>query len=378
MKRLSPGSTIGILGNGQLGRMLAQAAIDLGLKTHFYAPEPNSPASDNATSETIGDYHDLTAARKFAEACDIVTYEFENVPAELAAALRECAPIHPSPVALGITQDRLHEKTFLVKAGAETTPFAQVDNQLELKQAVEKIGLPVVLKTRRLGYDGKGQNILRTKSDTEGAFESLGSVPCILEGFIDFTCEISVIVARNTYGQISCYDPAENIHRNHILSTSVVPARIDENLAQRANDIATHIVEALDYVGVAGIELFATQDGRILVNEFAPRVHNSGHWTIDACVTSQFEQHLRAICGWPLGDTRRHSDALMFNLIGEDVDAWPDLAARPNYRLHLYGKRQARPGRKMGHVTELRPLGSFPPEGAPSLPSTTPAETIEK
>ncbi|TNE37680.1 MAG: 5-(carboxyamino)imidazole ribonucleotide synthase [Alphaproteobacteria bacterium] len=354
---LPKGSTIGILGSGQLGQMLAQAAKKLGYKTHIYSPERDTPAGLVADRETVADYLDLKALAAFAEQVDVVTYEFENVPADTAAYLSSSTTLYPNANVLAIAQDRWTEKTFLQDIGERTAPCAKVDSQDDLERAVRKMGLPAVLKTRRFGYDGKGQIMLRGDSDVEGAFEQLGGVAAILEGFVNFSREISVVAARSAEGEIACFDPAENIHEDHILARSIAPARIPETLLERAKETATNIMIQLQYVGVIGVELFETDAGGLVVNEIAPRVHNSGHWTQDACAASQFEQHIRAICRLPLADPSRHSDAVMVNLIGEAVRPFETATAKSDEFIHLYGKRQARPGRKMGHVNRIYPLG---------------------
>jgi 5-(carboxyamino)imidazole ribonucleotide synthase len=352
---LAKGCTIGILGSGQLGQMLCEAASKLGFKTHVYSPDLDTPAGRVATIETRAEYLDFEALAAFGKSVDVVTYEFENVPAETAARLQSIITIYPDPTVLAIAQDRLSEKEFLSEIGERTAPFANVENQSDLDMAVEEIGLPAVLKTRRFGYDGKGQIILRAKEDAISAFEAIGSVPSILEGFVSFQREISVIAARSATGATACFDPGENIHENHILAKTIAPARIPRTLRERAKETAENILIQLQYVGVMGVELFETNAGGLVVNEIAPRVHNSGHWTQDACDISQFEQHIRAICRLPLGDPKRHSDAVMTNLIGEDILKWQDKPKEPGTLVHLYGKKQARPGRKMGHVNRLHP-----------------------
>ncbi|WOF74994.1 5-(carboxyamino)imidazole ribonucleotide synthase [Parvibaculaceae bacterium PLY_AMNH_Bact1] len=353
---LPPGSTIGILGGGQLGRMLALAAAELGLRVHIYAPEETSPAAEVASSATRAAYEDETALIAFADAVDVVTYEFENVPSETARILSEHAPVRPGPKALATSQDRLDEKNFLNSLGIATAPFAQVDTLGDLKSALDKLGTPAVLKTRRFGYDGKGQIKINDPSEASAAFDAIAGAPAILEGFMPFEKEVSVIAARALDGTSAAYDVGENVHRDHILHTTTVPAVLDASIADEARTIAECIAHGLDYVGVIGVEFFVLVDGEkrhLCVNEFAPRVHNSGHWTADACAVSQFEQHVRAIAGWPLGNPARHSDAVMTNLIGAEADEWIDHAAVPHCAVHLYGKREARPGRKMGHVTNL-------------------------
>ncbi|MEQ1890236.1 MAG: 5-(carboxyamino)imidazole ribonucleotide synthase, partial [Alphaproteobacteria bacterium] len=283
-------------------------------------------------------------------------YEFENVPVACVERIAMKVAVRPGIEPLRISQDRLLEKTFLTGLGIATAPFAPVDDGSGLKQAVAQIGLPAILKTRRLGYDGRGQAVLRTDADVTGAWSSVGAAAAILEGFVDFEREISVIAARGQDGAIACYDPPENIHAKGILNISRAPAPVSDNLAAAAKALTMGILGALDYVGVIGVELFVLKDATLAVNEFAPRVHNSGHWTLDACAISQFEQHIRAICGWPLGDPARHSDAEMRNLIGGDAGQWAELARQPGACLHLYGKDAPRPGRKMGHVTRLFPM----------------------
>ena len=350
---LDPGSTIGILGGGQLGRMLALAAARLGLKSHIFCPPGDNPGSHVCDRITLAEYDETAACETFAADVDVVTYEFENVPVACVERMAAQVAIRPGIDALRISQDRLVEKNFLAGLGVATAPFAAVDDAPMLAQAVAGIGLPAILKTRRLGYDGRGQVTLRTPPDVSGAWEQVGAAASILEGFVDFEREISIIAARGLDGAITCYDPPENIHANGILAVSRVPAQITNEIAQAAMTLTTHILNALDYVGVIGVEFFVLKNGTLAVNEFAPRVHNSGHWTLDACAISQFEQHIRAICGWPLGDAARHSDAEMHNLIGADAGQWAALASEPGACLHLYGKDAPRPGRKMGHVTRL-------------------------
>jgi len=363
---LNPGDTIGILGGGQLGRMLALAAARLGLKAHIFSPDQQSPAFDVAATHTIAAFEDEAALARFAKEVDVVTYEFENVPARTAAVLAEHGPVRPGPEALAASQDRLVEKNFLTSLGIETAPFAAVDDAGALAAAVARIGRPAILKTRRFGYDGKGQIAIREGTDLARAFDSLGGVPTILEGLVNFTKEVSVVAARGLDGEFKAYDVCENHHVNHILSTSHAPARISSDCAAEAVVCAKKIADALDYVGIIGVEMFVCEGSAgngsavqtIKVNEIAPRVHNSGHWTLDGAVTSQFEQHVRAIAGWPLGATTRHGAAVeMRNLIGDEADAWAKILAEPGACLHLYGKAHARPGRKMGHVTRIFPQG---------------------
>lgn len=354
---LPPGSTIGILGGGQLGRMLTLAAARLGLKCHNFCPDPDSPAFDVAAFKTVAPYEDRRALAAFGQSVDVVTYEFENIDVAAAEELGEIVPVRPGARALAISQDRLVEKTFLRELGIGTADFAAVDDTASLESAVAAIGVPAVLKTRRLGYDGKGQAMLREAGAHSEALGAIGRKPAILEGFVDFTREISIIAARGADGSTVAYDLAENVHREGILRTSTVPAGIARQTAAEAIRIARRMLDALDYVGVIGVELFVVgEEERLLVNEFAPRVHNSGHWTEDACVTSQFENHIRAVAGWPLGSSARHSDAMMTNLIGDEAEAWLRLAGEPGAQLHLYGKHETRAGRKMGHVNRMRVL----------------------
>ncbi|MGE0239768.1 MAG: 5-(carboxyamino)imidazole ribonucleotide synthase [Parvibaculaceae bacterium] len=355
---LPPNSVIGILGGGQLGRMLALAAARLGLKCHIFAPEAESPAFQVAARHTCAAYDDRAALETFAAAVDVVTYEFENVPAETAALLAALKPLAPGADALATSQDRLTEKTFLARIGLATAPFADVDGLAGLEQAVARIGRPAILKTRRFGYDGKGQITVTAETPLAAAWAAIGARPAILEGFVDFETEVSVIAARGWDGAIAVYDVPENRHADHILRESVVPAGIAPETAAAARDIAGRITAALDYVGVIGVELFLARDKgteRLIVNEIAPRVHNSGHWTMDACVVSQFEQHVRAVAGWPLGSPERHSDVVMTNLLGDEVQDWRKLAGEPRTGLHLYGKTRSPPGRKMGHINRLTP-----------------------
>ena len=351
---LPPGSVIGILGGGQLGRMLALAAARLGMKTHIYCPDPQSPAFDVTPRRTVAAYEDETALAAFAAAVDVVTYEFENVPLATAEFLAGKKPLRPGAKALGIAQDRLAEKTFLTVNRIPVAPFAAIPNLEQLEGELKEIGLPAVLKTTRLGYDGKGQRLIGKRKDAAAAFAALAPKPLVLETFVPFEKEISVVVARGLDGRTAAFDPAENSHRDHILKQSRVPARIGRRTAQRAVEIATAIAAGLDYVGVLGVEFFVLADGKLLVNEIAPRVHNSGHWTEAVAVTDQFEQHIRAICGWPLGDPRRLADVTMENLIGDEAGALPG-ALKPGLQPHLYGKAESRPGRKMGHINRIAP-----------------------
>ena len=346
--------TIGIIGGGQLGRMLAMAAARLNFRTVVLEPQADCPAAQVANEQIVSAYDDPAALEDLASRCDVVTYEFENVPVSAAEALQKRVPVHPPAKALEVSQDRLTEKRFLNGCGIETAKFHAVDSQSDLEAALADFGGKGVLKTRRLGYDGKGQRVFRSAADDPaGAFQELGGVPLILESFVPFEREISIIAARGADGSVRCYDPAENVHRNGILHTSTLPAPVSEEIAMTARSSAEKLLVALDYVGVVGMEFFVLADGGLVANEIAPRVHNSGHWTEAACVVSQFEQHIRAVAGLPLGNPARHSDCVMTNLIGDDIDALPEWLARDEVLVHLYGKTEARPGRKMGHVTEL-------------------------
>ncbi|MDF0601529.1 5-(carboxyamino)imidazole ribonucleotide synthase [Psychromarinibacter sp. C21-152] len=346
---LTPGATIGILGGGQLGRMLSVAAARLGFSTHIYEPGAEPPAGQVAHRVTTAPYDDEKALTAFAHSVDVITYEFENIPTAALDLLEAHRPIRPGRRALAVSQDRLHEKTFLAELGLQTAPFAGVDTAADLSAALAEIGTPSILKTRRFGYDGKGQARLGTPDEADRALADMAGAPAILEGFVDFSAEISVIATRGLTGEVAAFDPGENMHDSGILHTTTIPARL--STAQRTDAIllAGRILNALDYVGTLGVELFVTPEG-LLVNEIAPRVHNSGHWTQNGCTICQFEQHIRAIAGWPLGDGSRHSDIQMENLIGDDILRVPDLAKDPAIAIHLYGKAEARPGRKMGHI----------------------------
>jgi len=356
---LSPGAVIGILGGGQLGRMAALAAARLGYRCHIYVPEQDAPAAQVTPLATVAPYDDRAALAAFAEAVDIVTYEFENIPFETADFLAERVPLRPGAAVLRICQDRLREKDFCRTLGVPTTRFAEVTGPEMLAGAVRDFGGPCVLKTARLGYDGKGQVAIGTDTDLQQAWAEMTGRAVepkgIVEAYVDFDLEISVIVARAADGSSQTYVPVENQHRNHILDRTLVPARIAPEVAERAEGLARGLAEGLGIVGLLAVEMFVTTDGQVLVNELAPRPHNSGHWTIDACVTSQFEQFIRAVAGLPLGSSARLADAEMKNLLGDEVDRWPDILSEPNSKLHLYGKAEARPGRKMGHVTRLIP-----------------------
>ncbi len=354
---VAPGNTIGILGGGQLGRMLALAAARLGLKTHIYCDEDDAPAFDVCHARTFARYDDERSLAHFASACDAVTFEFENVPAHTAAFVAERAPLNPGARVLALTQDRLDEKNFVASLGLQTAAFHAVSSPEEASKAFAAIDAPAVLKTRRFGYDGKGQAKVVSVREAVDAWTAFEDVPSILEAFVDFEFEASIIAARAQDGDFVAYDPPQNVHENHILRRSSVPSRLSAAQVAQARTIARRIADALDYVGVLAIELFVTRDGALLVNEIAPRVHNSGHWTIDACLVSQFEQHIRAIAGWPLGSPERHADAVMENIIGEEAADWHKLSESCG-ALHLYGKKELRAGRKMGHVTRLGPKTS--------------------
>ncbi len=354
---LAPGARIGVLGGGQLGRMLALAAAELGFDVHVYTPETDSPAARVAAHATVAPYEDEAALTAFARAVDVVTYEFENVPAASVAALKSAgAKAHPNDRALEIAQDRLSEKTFFTDYGVAVAPHAPVSSEADIDAAVAKIGAHGILKTRRFGYDGLGQARVSSLAEARAAYrEAIKGAPAILEGLCDFTMEVSIIAARGQDGAIAYFDLCENTHARGILAVTRAPARAPARIEEEARRVARTILNALDYVGVLTIEFFVMRDGSLIANEMAPRVHNSGHWTAEACLTSQFEQHIRAVAGWPLGPTDRLADVEMRNLLGDDIADWKALAADPEARLHLYGKRAARAGRKMGHVTRLKP-----------------------
>ena len=352
MTELPQGSVIGILGGGQLGRMLSVAASRLGYLCHIYEPGA-APAGDVAHSVTTAPYGDDHALRAFAASVDVITYEFENVPTTALDLLESLKPIRPNRRALAISQDRIAEKTFLKNLGLVTSPWAPVNCEADLAAAVTALGLPAILKTTRLGYDGKGQAKLTQPSDIPAAWAAMNGAPSVLEGFIAFDREVSVIAARGPDGAISAYDPGENVHQDGILRTTTVPARLSPGQRSDAVLLAARILNALDYVGVMGVELFVTPQG-LLINEIAPRVHNSGHWTQAGCAVDQFEQHIRAVAGLPLGDGGRYGDVVMENLIGDDLARVPDLLKARDTQVHLYGKGAPRPGRKMGHVNRIR------------------------
>ncbi len=360
---LPPGAVIGMVGGGQLGRMAAMAAARLGYRTHVFSPEADAPAAQVAAEATVAAYEDQAALRAFAAAVDVVTFEFENVPAaglDLLAALK---PVRPGPAILRISQDRLLEKRFLNDAGVATAPWAVVEDEASLAEAMRALGLPAVLKTTRLGYDGKGQAMLNDAADAAAAWQALAPKPLVLEGFVDFAMEISVLVARGADGGMAVFDAVQNRHKHHILDLTLAPAPLPLALLAAAQDIAKVVAEKLQLVGLLAVEMFVTADGALLVNEIAPRPHNSGHWTIDACPASQFEMHIRAVAGLPLPPATRHADAVMKNLVGpEDMALWPAILATPGLIPHHYGKAEARLGRKMGHYTRLFSKGGLPGE----------------
>ncbi len=346
------GATVGILGGGQLGRMLSMAAARLGLKTHIFEPGANPPAGDVAARVTTAAYDDTEALTEFAASVDVITFEFENIPTAALDILESIRPVRPQRNALAVSQDRIAEKEFLTSLGLNVAPFAQIDTLEDLQKALGSIGSPAILKTRRFGYDGKGQVRISDPAQAAEAFEALQDAPAVLEGFVDFEREISVIAARGVDGAVVCYDPGENVHKNGILDTTTVPATLAAGQHMQAVLLAGNILNALDYIGVMGVELFVTSSG-LLVNEVAPRVHNSGHWTQNGCAIDQFEQHIRAVVGWTLGDATRHSDVVMTNLIGDDVLQYAQVT---NAALHLYGKADIKAGRKMGHINRVKPL----------------------
>lgn len=347
--------TIGILGGGQLGRMMALAAARLGLKAVFYCPEQDAPASHVGATVVNANYFDQSALQAFSSIVDVVTYEFENIPVETARQLEAACAVYPKPAILEITQDRLAEKAFLGDIDIPTTAWAKVENADDILLAMNAIKSgDIILKTTRMGYDGKGQKRFSIGDDPQEAWSALGETTLIAENVIDFECEISVIVARDLYGNVKSYDPSLNDHKNFILHTSTVPAGLNPEILEKAQELAEHIATQIDLIGVMGVEMFVTKSGEILVNELAPRPHNSGHWTIDACVVSQFEQHMRAVAGLPLGETTRHSDCVMTNLLGADINKCDAYLQKAGSCVHIYGKSDVKEGRKMGHVTELK------------------------
>jgi len=333
--------------------MLSVAASRLGLKTHIFEPGANPPAAHVADAVTTASYDDRAALTAFAQSVDVITYEFENIPTSALDLLETLRPIHPGRQALATSQDRLVEKNFLQSLGLQTAPFATVDNTADLDAAIAQIGTPAIMKTRTMGYDGKGQARIMSQGDATQALADMAGAPAILEGFVNFSHEVSIIGARSADGAVACFDPGENVHVDGILRTTTVPAKLTPSQRTDAVLIVARILNELDYVGVMGVELFMTQQG-LIVNEIAPRVHNSGHWTQNGCTIDQFEQHIRAVAGWPLGDGSRHSDVVMENLIGDDMDRLPELA-KTTAALHLYGKADVKTGRKMGHVNHVKP-----------------------
>jgi 5-(carboxyamino)imidazole ribonucleotide synthase len=356
--KLAPRDTIGILGGGQLARMLALAAASYGLKTHIYAPEEDSPAFEVSSTFTCAAYEDELALERFAKSVDVITYEFENVPLATASSVSRFAPLLPEAQALAVTQDRLFEKTRLQDLGLPVAPFLAVETPEQLEQALQTLKMPCILKTRRMGYDGKGQVRVSSREDLQAALNLLAHAPAILEGFIAFNREISVIGARSQEGEFVAYDVCENIHTHHILAQTTVPAQLLETTRQKAIDMAQSIAHSLNYVGILAVEMFVvrTPTGEtLIINEMAPRVHNSGHWTLEGAQTSQFEQHIRAICGWPLGSPHLLGDVRMRNLVGDEAKTWESCLSDPYASLHLYGKADIREGRKMGHITWVMP-----------------------
>lgn len=352
MTKINPGGTIGILGGGQLGRMLALAAAQLGYRVHVYCPDEDSPAFDVAYKHTVAAYEDEEALTIFARSVDVVTYEFENVPARTAQLVAENTLLRPGANALEVTQDRLVEKQFLNDTGLKTAPYKPFTSQEELDAAYKEVGRPAVAKTRRFGYDGKGQLMIKASKDIKDVLSVTKETPSILEGFVQFDREISVIVARSASGDVAAYPVGENVHTNHILDTTTIPANINQVVEAKAKVMATKIANALEYVGVLAVEMFVTDaTNEIIVNEIAPRVHNSGHWTMDGAMTSQFEQHIRAICDLPLGPTDALGHVRMKNLLGDDIKDHDQYLSDAEANFHHYGKNEPRPGRKMGHVT---------------------------
>jgi 5-(carboxyamino)imidazole ribonucleotide synthase len=350
---IKPGGKIGIIGGGQLGRMAALAAANLGFKVHIYTDSQNSPASHAAYKTTVASYDDASSLEKFAKSVDVVTFEFENIPYLSVQKLEENHQVHPSSKVLHVSQNRLREKDFLNSIGIKTAPYKKVTNAVELQAAYKEIGTKCILKTVEFGYDGKGQFVIKDDTDLAKLWDEINIGTGILEGMVAFEKEVSVVIARGADGAAVSYVAVENIHKNGILDVTIAPAKIAESISQKAKEIACIIVEKLNLQGLIAVEMFVTASGDVLVNEIAPRPHNSGHWTMDACITSQFEQFIRAVCGLPLGSPDYRCSATMQNLIGDDVNAWLDYLKEPNAKLHLYGKDEARAGRKMGHVNRL-------------------------
>ncbi|HFD31613.1 MAG TPA: 5-(carboxyamino)imidazole ribonucleotide synthase [Gammaproteobacteria bacterium] len=355
--KILPGTTLGMLGGGQLGRMFTIAARTMGYEVVVLDPDKESPAGKLATTHICADYSDQVALDQIAKNCDAITTEFENVPAATLDALAKTKPVRPGAKAISIAQDRIQEKNFLKDNGFTTAPFAVIHSLEDLKNSISEIGTPSILKVSRFGYDGKGQFGINTESDIEKAWQALEGEACVLEQRMPLDIEVSVVLARGTQGEVATYPVSENIHEGGILDVSVVPARIDKALEEQVIDMAKEITTALDYIGLMAVEFFIS-NGKILVNEIAPRPHNSGHYTLDACLTDQFEQQVRAVCGLPLGDTTLLSPVVMINMLGDiwhggQTPKWQKLLDHPNVKLHLYGKREARPGRKMGHFNVL-------------------------
>ena len=358
IKVVPPGGVVGILGGGQLGRMLSMAAARLGLDVHILAPESDTPAGRVSAECLTAAYDDESALIEFASRCNVVTIEFENIPSKTLEFLQaQGTPVFPNPKALDVSQDRLSEKEFLSAISVPPVPFEAIDAADQIAPALERLGGKGVLKLRREGYDGKGQLVIETGCNADNVFRELRSAPCVLERFTPFIGETSVIIARAQDGVCAMYEPPRNEHGGGILHRSTVPSGFTEGVEVQARAHARKLAESLDYVGVLALEFFVMEDGSLYANEFAPRVHNSGHWTDDACYVSQFEQHIRAVCGWPLGPTTRHSNVEMLNLLGdEDIDQWSDRAAQGE-AVRIYGKRGGGSGRKLGHVNRLTPLG---------------------
>ncbi|MHC8509200.1 MAG: 5-(carboxyamino)imidazole ribonucleotide synthase [Rhodospirillales bacterium] len=356
---LAPNAVIGVMGGGQLGRMTALAAAPLGYRCHIFTPEAESPAAQVSAAVTEAAYDDTAALDAFAAACDVVTFEFENVPHESVRRLADRVPVRPDWEALRVSQDRAVEKTFINNLGLATAPWAPVSDRKGLDAAWAQIGAPAVLKTARLGYDGKGQTMLAAAdADLDAAWEAIGGQPAVLEGFVDLACEVSAVVARSVAGETQCFPIGENRHENHVLAETIVPARIDAKTAEAARGAAARIAEGLRLIGLLAVEFFVTREGGLLVNEIAPRPHNSGHWTQDACNVSQFEQFVRAVAGLPLVAPRQTFAVRMTNILGAETALWRAAAAEPGAHVHLYGKAEARPGRKMGHINRISPLES--------------------
>ena len=354
-KTILPGATIGVLGGGQLGRMLAQAATTMGYRMHVYEPQANSPAGAVSHHEVNAPYEDLAALTAFARECDVVTYEFENVPAAPLKAIEAVAQLRPHWSVLETTQNRSREKNWLKRNGFPHARFAEVAATGDLLAGIREVGVPCVVKTADFGYDGKGQLKVMTEADLPAALKKFAGQPVVIEQFVDFACEVSAVVARSTTGEVKVFPISENIHTNHILDFSIVPARVSADVLAKAEALALAVADKIALVGVLGVEFFVEKSGEVLINELAPRTHNSGHYTLDACVTSQFEQQVRAICGLPLGDTKLISPIVMVNILGDawakGEPNWAALLADPSAKLHLYGKGDPRPGRKMGHFS---------------------------